>query len=240
MTTAANIQPKTQPERYAGFPRRVRVVPVPAPLLGSLLAEIDDPAELKCTLRVIALLSRKRGHPRFVTLREMQADEDLARAIPSGDGAKSADLIERALGSAVRRGTLAFAIVGAAASRQPIFGLNSELDRNALEKLAQEPPEWLKRDREPPPIHPTIHPEGRPNVFELYEQNVGMLSPMIADALREAEDMYPEEWIEDAIDEAVKQNKRSWRYVSAILERWERDGRGRWLSDGLSGMAGRY
>ena len=41
---------------------------------------------------------------------------------------------------------------------------------------------------------------------------------MIADALREAEDMYPEEWIEDAIDEAVKQNKRSWRYVSAILE----------------------
>ena len=236
MTTA-----KTHADRYAGFPRRVRVVPVPAPLLGSLLSEIDDLAELKCTLRVIALLSRKRGHPRFVTLREMQADESLARAIPTpdtqkGDGAKTADLIERALGGAVKRGTLAFAIVGADGGRQPIFGLNSELDRNALEKLAQEPPEWLKRDAEPPPVHPA----DRPNVFELYEQNIGILSPMIADALREAEDMYPEEWIEDAIDEAVKQNKRSWRYVSAILERWERDGRGRWLSDGAPGMAGRY
>ena len=225
MMTAA----KTHTERYAGFPRRVRVVPVPAPLLGSLLSEIDDLAELKCTLRVIALLSRKRGHPRFVTLREMQADESLVRAIltsdtQKGDGAKTADLIERALGGAVKRGTLAFAIVGAYGGRQPIFGLNSELDRNALEKLAQEPPEWLKRDAEPPPSHES----DRPNVFELYEQNIGILSPMIADALREAEDMYPEEWIEDAIDEAVKQNKRSWRYVSAILERWERDGRGHW------------
>ena len=239
--TATKTQPNTPPEPYAGFPRRVRVVPVPAPLLGSLLAEIDDMAELKCTLRAIALLSRKRGHPRFVTLREMQADESLARSIPFGpsgptdDGDKTAaDLIERALGAAVRRGTLAFAIVGAAASRQPIFGLNSELDRNALEKIAQEPPEWLKRDHEPPPILPS----DRPNAFELYEQNIGMLSPMIADALREAEDMYPEEWIEDAIDEAVKHNKRSWRYVSAILERWEREGRGHWRMAGSSETVG--
>ena len=79
--------PKTHTEPYAGFPRRVRVVPVPAPLLGSLLAQIDDMAELKCTLRAIALLSRKRGHPRFVTLREMQADESLANAMPTGEAA---------------------------------------------------------------------------------------------------------------------------------------------------------
>ena len=63
-------------------------------------------------------------------------------------------------------------------------------------------------------------------MFELYEQNIGMMSPMIADALLEAEEMYPEEWIEDAIEEAVVQNKRSWRYISRILERWELEGRG--------------
>ena len=227
---------KTHTERYAGFPRRVRVVPVPAPLLGSLLAEIDDLAELKCTLRAIDLLSRKRGRPRFVTLREMQADEILARAIPTDDDANSAALIERALGGAARRGTLAFAIVSSDGGRQPIFGLNSESDRNALEKIAEEPPLWLRRDAEPPPDQF----EDRPNVFELYEQNIGMLSPMIADALREAEDVYPEEWIEDAIDEAVKQNRRSWRYVSAILERWERDGRGRWQLDGAPETTRRY
>ena len=72
-----------------------------------------------------------------------------------------------------------------------------------------------------------------PNEFALYEQNVGMLSPMIAYALREAEELYPAEWITDAIGEAVRQNIRSWRYISRILERWEHEGRGH-------GKPGRY
>ena len=35
------------------FPPRVRYTPVPNPLFGPLLEQIDDLAELKCTLRVI-------------------------------------------------------------------------------------------------------------------------------------------------------------------------------------------
>ena len=196
-------------------------MPVPAPLLGSLLAQIDDMSELKCTLRAVALLSQKRGYPRFVTLQELQADESLVRAIPADDETQPAALIEKALGNAVRRGTLAFAIVKADGKRQPIFGLNSEFDRMALEKAASQPPPWSGTHQEPP--DPSVD---RPNVFEMYEQNIGMMSPMIADALLEAEEMYPEEWIEDAIEEAVVQNKRSWRYISRILERWEHEGRG--------------
>ena len=196
-------------------------MPVPAPLLGSLLAQIDDIAELKCTLRAVALLSQKRGYPRFVTLQELQADENLASAISADGDVQPAMQIERALGSAVRRGTLAFAVVVTDGRRQPIFGLNSEADRAALEKLASQPSRWSGTYQEPP--DPSVE---RPNVFEMYEQNIGMLSPMIADALLEAEDMYPEDWIEDAIGEAAEQNKRSWRYISRILERWENDGRG--------------
>ena len=172
-------------------------MPVPAPLLGSLLAQIDDIAELKCTLRAVALLSQKRGYPRFVTLQELQADENLASAISADGDVQPATQIERALGSAVRRGTLAFAVVRTDGRRQPIFGLNSEVDRAALEKLASQPSRWSGTYQEPP--DPSVE---RPNVFEMYEQNIGMLSPMIADALLEAEDMYPEDWIEDAIGEA--------------------------------------
>ncbi len=196
-------------------------MPVPAPLLGSLLAQIDDMAELKCTLRAVALLSQKRGYPRFVTLQELQSDESLLRAVPAENEAQPAALIEKAMGSAVRRGTLAFAIINADGKRQPIFGLNTEFDRLALEKAASQPPPWSGTYKEPP--DPSVE---RPNVFEMYEQNIGMMSPMIADALLEAEEMYPEEWIEDAIEEAVVQNKRSWRYISRILERWEQEGRG--------------
>ena len=210
-------------------------MPVPAPLLGSLLAQIDDMTELKCTLRAVALLSQKRGYPRFVELQELQSDESLLSAIPVEGETQPATLIERALGRAVRRGTLAYAIRGKGSGSQPIFGLNSEFDRMALEKAASQPPPWSGTYQEPP--DPSVE---RPNVFEMYEQNIGMLSPMIADALLEAEDMYPEDWIEDAISEAVQQNIRSWRYISRILERWENEGRGPRDAGGAPRMAGRY
>lgn len=70
-----------------------------------------------------------------------------------------------------------------------------------------------------------IEPE-RPNVFRLYEQNVGLVSPIIADQLIEALEIYPEEWIEEAIHEAVGYNHRHWRYIQSILERWASEGRG--------------
>ena len=34
------------------------------------------------------------------------------------------------------------------------------------------------------------------DIFTLYEQNIGMLTPLIADELREAEKHYPESWIQ--------------------------------------------
>ena len=48
---------------------------------------------------------------------------------------------------------------------------------------------------------------------------------MIADELRDAEKNYPEQWIADAFREAVTMNKRSWRYVVRILERWRAQGK---------------
>jgi DNA replication protein len=48
---------------------------------------------------------------------------------------------------------------------------------------------------------------------------------MIADELREAADHFPVDWIEAAFREAVQQNKRKWSYISAILRRWETEGR---------------
>jgi len=73
-----------------------------------------------------------------------------------------------------------------------------------------------------------ILPE-RPNIFRLYESNIGPLTPMIGDALKDAAENYLPELIADAIREAVKSEKRSWRYIDAILKRWETEGRGREL-----------
>ena len=63
------------------------------------------------------------------------------------------------------------------------------------------------------------------NIFTLYEQNIGMITPMIAEELKEAEKTYPPQWIEEAFKEAVTLNKRSWRYIARILERWASEGK---------------
>jgi DnaD/phage-associated family protein len=68
--------------------------------------------------------------------------------------------------------------------------------------------------------------EPRPTIYQLYEDNVGLLTPLLAQELREAELTYPANWIEDAFREAVGYNKRSWRYVRRILENWGANGRG--------------
>jgi DNA replication protein len=77
----------------------------------------------------------------------------------------------------------------------------------------------------PPQVQVQIE---RPNIFTLYEQNIGLLSPLIADELRDAADHYPAEWIETAFREAVLHNKRKWSYIRAILRRWETEGRQAW------------
>jgi DnaD/phage-associated family protein len=67
--------------------------------------------------------------------------------------------------------------------------------------------------------------EVRPLVFSMYEHEIGIISPMVADALKQAEKDYPLEWFIDAFKESVNHNARSWKYVEAILKRWKTQGR---------------
>jgi DnaD/phage-associated family protein len=67
----------------------------------------------------------------------------------------------------------------------------------------------------------------KPNTFAIYEQNIGAITPLIADELAAIENAYPQDgWFLDATKEAVKMNKRNLKYILAILERWNTDGRG--------------
>jgi len=63
------------------------------------------------------------------------------------------------------------------------------------------------------------------NIFALYEQNIGVITPTIAEELKEAERLYPPQWIEEAFKEAAALNKRIWRYIVRILERWASEGK---------------
>jgi DnaD/phage-associated family protein len=65
----------------------------------------------------------------------------------------------------------------------------------------------------------------RPNLFKLYEDNIGPLTPMVADLLQEDAREFPADWFEDAIKEAISHNARKWSYVRAILKNWKENGR---------------
>jgi DnaD/phage-associated family protein len=210
---------------FSGFLRNVRFTPVPSPLFGPLLEQIDDIGELKCTLRIIWLLHQKKGFPRYVTHSELLADRVLAKALAGEGDARSE--ITRAVALATQRGTLLSAPFERGDARGQAYTLNTDGDRRALtDMLGREPPATAIPEAEPWEGAPQ-----RPNIFGLYEDNIGMLSPMIAEELKEAEETYPQSWIEDAFREAVAQNKRSWRYIAAILDRWHQEGR----TDGESG-----
>ena len=68
-------------------------------------------------------------------------------------------------------------------------------------------------------------PEAPQGVIAVYEQHIGVVSPMILAEIQQAQRRYPDAWIVDAIHEAVVAHVHSWRYVAKILARWGRDGR---------------
>ncbi|HXQ38790.1 MAG TPA: DnaD domain protein, partial [Anaerolineales bacterium] len=97
------------------------------------------------------------------------------------------------------------------------FLLNSPRGRAAVQAI--EKGKWNPADGV------SASPMERPNIFKLYEENIGPLTPLIADALKDAESTYPDEWIAETIELAVKNNKRYWKYCEAILKRWKEEGR---------------
>lgn len=65
----------------------------------------------------------------------------------------------------------------------------------------------------------------RPEIFQVYEQNIGVMTAIIKDKLLDIEKTYPDGWFAEAVAIAVENNVRRLSYVEAILERWLRDGK---------------
>ena len=72
--------------------------------------------------------------------------------------------------------------------------------------------------------NPLPNPD-KPNIYTLYEQNIGPLTPMVAEILKADAETYPESWLREAMQEAVSRNIRNWKYVQAILKSWQEKGR---------------
>lgn len=208
-------------EQFRGFPAKMQFTPLPNLFFSSLLPQISDIIELKTTLYIFETLYSKRGYPRFITYRELLSNTSLTSSLR--EAAKPlGEALRQALEMATKRGTILHMVLDKDEVPEDIYFLNTKSDREVIAKIQNGELilSGLKAEGQA-----DIETEELPDIFTLYEQNIGMLTPMIAEELREAEKLYPETWIRDAIKEAVNQNKRKWSYISAILERWSAEGR---------------
>lgn len=209
---------------FAGFPEgKVRFTPLPDLFFSQLMPRIDNLPEMKVTLHLFWLLQGKKGHLRYASLQELREDPLLLAGLsvkdPEGKvaGRRPEDLLDEGLERAVARGTL----LRVGDSQESWYFLNDPPSRQAVEEIERGE---LRLEGMPSRPGEGVAVE-RPNIFALYEQNIGLLQPLIAEELREAEKTYPAAWIEEAFKIAVERNARNWRYIQAILERWAREGK---------------
>ncbi|HEU65533.1 MAG TPA: DnaD domain protein [Chloroflexi bacterium] len=204
------------------FKKKPGLISFPDTFFTRVMPEIQDLAELKVVLYVAYLILRTQDQPFALCHSERSEESSPTQDKPCEESHAaqgrpkfvtyqelkaeshrlSTDLSEeklrRALNSAVEHGAL----------------LRSNVNIDGVPEDVYSLPIPIYRDHEP-----------NINIFALYEQNIGMITPMIAEELKEAERLYPPRWIEDAFKEAVALNKRSWRYIARILERWGSEGK---------------
>lgn len=211
-----SAKPGSHNSSFGGFPAgKVRFTRLPGPFFSELLPQIDSLAELKVTLYALWKLERMEGEARYLQPQDFTEDALFIAGLPGGQ----ADL-DAGLAAAVQRGTLLQAQLELDGQLRQFYILNSARGR-ALHEAVQNG-EWQPSGDARYPIE-LAHE--RPSIFALYERNIGAITPMMADALKDAEREYPHEWLEEAMRIAVENNARSWSYVQAILRRWQEDGR---------------
>ena len=209
-------------KQFEGFPARMEFTPIPNLFISKLLPQIEDINELKVTLHIFRAVYGRRGYPRFVSRKDLISDPGIIRSLDAKTE-ESEKLLSNALDMAVKRGTILLLELDRDGEQEELYFINTENDRKALEKIRNG--EIVLEGLKPGRRTHVVESETPPDIFTLYEENIGLLNPLIAEWLKEAENLYPESWIRDAIKEAVSLNKRNWRYIDRILENWSAEGR---------------
>jgi DNA replication protein len=206
---------------FKGFPARAEVTPLPNIFFTEVLPNIENLTEAKAVMQVFFLLSRRKGYPRFVSFKELNSDPVLAKGLRHLVPA-TGDLLKQALELAVQDGILLHVPVDMSGQPEDLYFINNQAEKDTIAKIVQGtlkiPDVAVRKEEEPEVPQPS-------DIYNLYEQNIGMLTPILAEELQEAEHRYPAEWIQEAFREALMANVRNWKYIHSILKRWEREGK---------------
>lgn len=205
---------------FQGFQdQKTHLIPIPSTFFNELLPLIDHLGELKVTLYAFWFLYEQEGNLRFIRYQDFMEDKGFLDGLGNSYEMQVKNL-NAGLKNALARGTFLSPQSAAQDLKESIYFLNTPKGRAAFNGLKAGA--WAVEDR----LQNIRRPEAeRPNIFQIYEANIGPLTPMMAEILQEAEENYSTVWLEDAFRIAVENNVRRWRYIEAILKSWEERGR---------------
>lgn len=206
-------------ERFGGFPGMGKATAIPNLFFAAALPNLDDPAELLAFLWVSRIAQERRGDERFASEAEVWTYAGAARSFERLGGGREGAI--RGLQAAAARGLLLPLVLSGEVGEETVYFVNNPASRKTINDALSG-----RVTLRPNAVVVTARaPDERPNIFRLYEEQIGTITPLVGDRLVEAEERYPADWIEDAFREAAELNHRSWRYVERILQRWAEEGR---------------
>lgn len=195
------------------------MIQIPAPFFNQVLPLVDDVAELKLILFCFWALPQKEGRYPYLRCRDFTSNPTLMESLSRPRAKKEPEqVLQAALERATKHGILLAATIQLD-EPETLYFMNTERGRAAVEQIKAG--RWQPGDQDNPV---EILPE-RPNIFRLYEQNIGQLTPLIVDHLKDFTAEFPTGWIEEAIEHSVRANKRNLNYIRAILKKWRKEGK---------------
>ncbi len=205
---------------FQGFPAgAMHTVLMPQLFYTDLLPKIDDLSELKLTLYIFFLLQTENHPGPWITDDRLRQDPTLLRMMAGTSSLyEPLALLDAALERALIRNTLLLVELQVETSdqNQKAYALNTEKGRLAQRQLQM-------GVQVAAALPAAVDDQSLP--FRHYQQNFGLLTPLVADHIRDLETEFPVDWICEAMEIAVRNNAKSLRYVEVILERWAREGR---------------
>lgn len=192
-------------------------IEIPEQFFRDVLPIIENLAELKVILFCWRGLFQKSGEFRYLRYADFANDDALRQGLAAID-ADTESLLNSALAQAVADGVLLVAEVELDTKPERLYFVNTAKGRKAIEQIKAG--NWQPDEANAIEILPE-----RPTIFSLYEENIGPLTSGIVDRLKAAEDDYPYHWIVEAINIAIDNNVRRWKYITAILDSWKQEGR---------------
>lgn len=209
---------------FEGFSSGAPVTPLPQAVLRDLAPLMTDPAELIVTLYAVEAISRVRRYPRRMLCQDLRESRSMIEALASMCGPRDVDeAFADGLDAAVERGSLLRARAVEDGVWNEWIALNDADGRRALGAASMPQARQSVQGRE----------AAYGSASEIWQSAFGTaMPPILTEEVKAAESRFGIDWLLDAFQEAAANNVRNWRYVQAILERWETSGRDKGGRDG--------